>query len=45
VREVYYKRTLEAIASDILEYGTRVLIGVRDEVTTPVETGMIQVGL
>jgi len=45
VREVYYKHTLEAIASDVLEYGTRVLISVCDEVTIPAETGMIQVGL
>ena len=45
MREVYYKCTLEAIASNVLEYGTRVLISMRDEVTTPVETGMIQVGL
>ncbi len=54
-KEVKYKRTLEAIASDILEYWTRVPMGWHDEVALPVdahnevtllvETGMFQVGL
>jgi len=32
-REGKYKHTFEAIASDILEDGTRVPMGLRDEVT------------
>jgi hypothetical protein len=32
-REVKYKHTLEAIASDILEDGTRVVMGLHDKVT------------
>jgi hypothetical protein len=54
-REVNYECTFEAVTSDTLEDGTRVLMGLHEEVmllvdvhdedTPPVEAAMIQVGL
>lgn len=54
-REVNYKHTFNAISSETLEVGTRVLMGLRDDVTLlvdvcdeenpPVEAGTTKVGL
>jgi hypothetical protein len=54
-REVNYEHTFEAVTSNTLEDGTRVLMGlceevmlpvdVHDEDTPPVEAATIQVGL
>jgi len=44
-REVKYKHTFEGIASKSLEDGTRVTMGLRNEVAPPMEAGTFQLGL